>query len=82
MEDRWLGTITPNNLSRMHDPIVIAARPADDIGQPWVRVDKGRFDLKGSFVIHSMTMNYMSNLEAGKTYLSNALYLVVGIITL
>jgi hypothetical protein len=66
----------------MHDPIVVAACPADDIGQSWVRVDEGRFNLKGSFIIHPVPMNHMGNLEAGKAYLSNALYLVVEIIAL
>jgi hypothetical protein len=44
-------------------------------------INQCSFDFKGSLVVHAVTMNHMSDLEASKPYFTDALYLVVEIIS-
>src|SRR6266545_5124576 len=73
----WLGTIAPHNLLGVHRPVVVVPRSSSNIGKPRIGIDKRSLNLKGGLAIHAMAMNNMSYLKTSKTYVPDALYLIV-----
>jgi hypothetical protein len=82
MKYRGLGTVADDDFLGVHYPEVAAPRPADGIGQPGICVNESRLDFEGRLVVHSVTMNDVSNLKSGHADVADALeFVVVAIIT-
>src|SRR5271157_2021875 len=73
VEVRRLGTVAADNFLRVHRPVVVAALPTSDIGEPRICIDKRSLNLVSSLVIHSVAMDDVSHVKSGNAYFPDAL---------
>ncbi len=71
-EHGWLCKVFSNDLHRMHRATLATIFAAHNIREPRIGVDQCRFNFLRRCYIHTMSMNYVSNLKAGNSYFSNA----------
>ena len=81
-EDRLLRRKFFDDLTGMHCTEFAAPMTAGFIVEAWICVDQGRFDLIGRWLIHSMAVDDMGNLEASALDFPDATHLVGDVIAI